>query len=152
MQIWRWTAYVILLPLTPIFLSLLILCGQVEASATIEEVLGGTELFFAALVVMGITLRDVEIVNEVYVTGGRFDLMRTTLLLATCFVAMSACFAFIHDRVFDLGLDQRYLAAYGTVTILLVSTLCITAQAKLATLRLVHEPYDKPKRVPSALE
>ncbi len=152
MRLWRCAVYIILLPLSPIFVCLLIMFGQVETSATIEEVLGGTELFFTALVVICMTLRDVESVTDEYKMGGRFDLVRPVLLLATCFVSMSACFAFIHDRVFDFGLDQRVLAACGVGAMLLASALCITAQSKLAMFRLANAPSDKPKRLASVLD
>ena len=147
MPLLRWVVYVFLMPLTPIFVALFIVSGQPGPTTNLSEMLGGTELYFIALVILAFTARDVETARGNMMASDRFQLLRTSVLVATVFVAMTACFVYIDERVIELGLFNDFLMALGVVTTLLASGLSIVAQAMLARYMPTDAPGSKRKRV-----
>ena len=148
MDISRWVIYVILLPLTPIMLALLIVSAQSEPSAQVEAILGGTELYFVALVALCITMRDVLTAPGAVKARTLFGLLEPILLLAIIWVAMFCWVVFTHERVVSMNFVDEFLAKAGIATLLGASGLCVATQVALAKHKRAGAVNAKRKRKP----
>ena len=132
MQVFNWTIYTVLLPLSPLLIVTLI-ASQPEKTIPYEDILGGTELLLICLFIAATTYRDLNSAKARFTQSGARECMSLLLLMWVYVAGMMCAFVFLHVHVQDLGLRAKFVANAGLVFGILTTAICLTAQLLLAS-------------------
>ena len=131
MNVYRWTIYTIVIPLSPL-LVVAAISSQPEKAIPYEGILGGTEIFLLCLFITSTTYRDWDIARERLAQSHLRECLRLALEFWLYGLGVMSAFVFLHVHVQDLGLPAQFVANTGIVFGTLTTALCLTAQVLLA--------------------
>lgn len=130
MKVFRWIIFSILLPLSPMFLAVVILIGQGKI-VQYERIFGGTEIYILSVTVLASTKNDLDNSEIDFSRFGIYNILTVLLIPITIFFSMMFGAIFINQHVQDFGLPGTFIANLGIFLGIMATVLCVPLQVLL---------------------
>lgn len=131
-DVFRWTAYTIVIPLMPLLIVAAI-ASQRDNAIPYERILGGTELLLLCLFVASTTYKDWRNDKAKLKRSRVYDCLSPLMEIWIIIIATLSICVFIHVHLQDLEAPAQFWSNTGIVFGILTTAICFTAQALLAT-------------------